>query len=77
MSFISEKITFVLVKRFVVSRLCSLTVTRLVLHKSLGSGVGSVVVAVKMEGSKRTLRSNEIMVIKSLFLKTSTGLVSN
>ena len=36
--------------------------TRLVVHKSLGSGVGSVVVAVKMEGSKRTLRSNEILI---------------
>lgn len=49
-----------------IPRLCSLTLTRLVLHKSLGMGIGSVVIAVKMEGSKRTLRSNEIVIPQAI-----------
>ncbi|XP_065211637.1 phosphofurin acidic cluster sorting protein 2 isoform X2 [Planococcus citri] len=43
-----------------IPRLCSLTLTRLVLLKSLGADLNSIVIAVKMQGSKRTLRSNEM-----------------
>jgi hypothetical protein len=43
-----------------IPRLCSLTLTRLALLRSLDSDLTSIIVAVKMQNSKRTLRSNEI-----------------
>ncbi|XP_033927567.1 phosphofurin acidic cluster sorting protein 1 isoform X2 [Melopsittacus undulatus] len=43
-----------------VPRLFSLTLQRLVLVRELGKDLGSVVIAVKLQGSKRILRSNEI-----------------
>jgi len=43
-----------------IPRLCSLTLARLVLYKSLDSELNSIVIAVKMQSCKRTLRSNEI-----------------
>ena len=46
-----------------IPRLCTLTLTRLVLNKPLGlPELTSVIVAVKMQSSKRTLRSNEILI---------------
>ncbi|XP_021917147.1 phosphofurin acidic cluster sorting protein 1 isoform X2 [Zootermopsis nevadensis] len=41
-------------------RLCSLTLSRLVVLRTLGSDVSFITIAVKMQGSKRTLRSNEM-----------------
>ncbi|XP_014784438.1 phosphofurin acidic cluster sorting protein 2 isoform X2 [Octopus bimaculoides] len=43
-------------------RLCSLTLTRLVVQKPLENDLTSIIIAVKMQGSKRVLRSNEILV---------------
>ncbi|XP_053637193.1 phosphofurin acidic cluster sorting protein 2 isoform X2 [Cherax quadricarinatus] len=43
-----------------VSRLCNVTVTRLQVTQPLGGDLNSVTLAVKMQSSKRTLRSNEI-----------------
>lgn len=53
---IGGKITWFGLQSVFFFRLCSLTLTRLIVFKSLGSGIGSIVIAVKMEGSKRTLR---------------------
>lgn len=54
----------------VFDRLCSLTLIRLVVMRPLPtSEVSSVIVAVKMAGSRRTLRSNEIPL-------TDNGLIS-
>lgn len=51
-------------------RLCSLTLIRLTVMRPLPtSEVSSVIVAVKMAGSRRTLRSNEIPL-------TDNGLIS-
>uniref|UniRef100_A0A8D8Y9G8 Phosphofurin acidic cluster sorting protein 2 n=3 Tax=Cacopsylla melanoneura TaxID=428564 RepID=A0A8D8Y9G8_9HEMI len=55
-------------------RLCSLTVSRLLVLKSLGSDLNSIVIAVKMEGSKRTLRSSEMILPSSGLLDTKTEL---
>lgn len=44
-----------------VPRLCSLTLTRLVVQKPLENDLTSIIIAVKMQGSKRVLRSNEII----------------
>ncbi|XP_034721428.1 phosphofurin acidic cluster sorting protein 1-like, partial [Etheostoma cragini] len=44
-----------------VPRLCSLTLKRLMVLKKLGRELSSVVIAVKIQGSKRTLRSNEYL----------------
>ncbi|XP_046635823.1 phosphofurin acidic cluster sorting protein 2-like isoform X6 [Daphnia pulicaria] len=44
-----------------VPRLCSLTLSRLTVLKPLGSDISTITLAVKMQSSKRTLRSNEIM----------------
>uniref|UniRef100_S4RCM2 Phosphofurin acidic cluster sorting protein 2 n=1 Tax=Petromyzon marinus TaxID=7757 RepID=S4RCM2_PETMA len=41
-------------------RLCSLTLKKLIVLKELDKDLNSVVIAVKMQGSKRVLRSNEI-----------------
>nr|CAI5819603.1 unnamed protein product [Callosobruchus analis] len=43
-----------------IPRLCSLTFTRLTLLKPVGSDLQAVSIAVKMQSSKRTLRSNEL-----------------
>lgn len=45
---------------FLSARLCSLNINRLTLVKLLNNDVTSIVVAVKMQNSKRILRSNEI-----------------
>ncbi|XP_015440258.1 PREDICTED: phosphofurin acidic cluster sorting protein 2 isoform X2 [Dufourea novaeangliae] len=45
-----------------IPRLCSLTLTRLVILRPLGSDLTSISIAVKMHGSKRTLRSNEMAI---------------
>ena len=45
-----------------IPRLCTVTITRLLLAQSFPPEVTSVVIAVKMQSSKRTLRSNEISV---------------
>ncbi|UXI16859.1 homothorax 1 [Sarcoptes scabiei] len=43
-----------------IPRLCSLNINRLTWNKSIGSDVNALMVAVKMQNSKRILRSNEI-----------------
>uniref|UniRef100_A0A0A9WZK2 Phosphofurin acidic cluster sorting protein 1 n=1 Tax=Lygus hesperus TaxID=30085 RepID=A0A0A9WZK2_LYGHE len=53
-----------------IPRLCSLTLTRLVIFKSFGSDVASIYIAVKMQGSKRTLRSNEMLLPQNGLLDT-------
>ncbi|ESO83532.1 hypothetical protein LOTGIDRAFT_169225 [Lottia gigantea] len=45
-----------------IPRLCSLTLNRLVVNKALENDLASVIIAVKMQNSKRVLRSNEIIV---------------
>merc|ERR1711962_821094 len=57
-----------------IPRLCSLTLTRLVLHKPLGADLNSVIIAVKMQSSKRTLRSNEIELPSNGLLDTEIEL---
>jgi len=57
-----------------IPRLCSLTLTRLVLHKALGADLNSVIIAVKMQSSKRTLRSNEIELPSNGLLDTEIEL---
>lgn len=44
-----------------IPRLCSLTLTRLQILKPLGSDIATISIAVKMQSSKRTLRSNELV----------------
>lgn len=46
-----------------IPRLCSLTINRLILLKSFAPDVTSCMIAVKMQSSKRTLRSNEINLV--------------
>ncbi|XP_018563030.1 phosphofurin acidic cluster sorting protein 1 isoform X3 [Anoplophora glabripennis] len=53
-----------------IPRLCSLTLTRLVLLKPLGSDLSSISIAVKMQSSKRTLRSNELTLPQNGLLDT-------
>lgn len=48
-----------------IPRLCSLTITRLSLSMPLPSDLSSLSLAVKMQSSKRTLRSHEIPVPQS------------
>ncbi|KAH1015541.1 hypothetical protein HUJ05_013250 [Dendroctonus ponderosae] len=45
-----------------IPRLCTLTLTRLQILKPLGSDIASISIAVKMHSSKRTLRSNELII---------------
>ncbi|XP_050531583.1 phosphofurin acidic cluster sorting protein 1 isoform X3 [Daktulosphaira vitifoliae] len=42
------------------SRVCSMNLTKLVLTKPLGQEMSALTIAVKMQGSKRTLRTNEL-----------------
>lgn len=51
-------------------RLCSLTLSRLVVLKPLGSDLASISIAVKMQSSKRTLRSNELLLPPNGLLDT-------
>ncbi|XP_076646176.1 phosphofurin acidic cluster sorting protein KrT95D isoform X6 [Halictus rubicundus] len=57
-----------------IPRLCSLTLTRLVVLRPLGSDLTSISIAVKMHGSKRTLRSNEMAIPPSGMLDTELEL---
>ena len=43
-----------------IPRLCSLTIARLSIFNSLDPDLSSILIAVRMQSSKRTLRSNEI-----------------
>ncbi|KAI8481967.1 Phosphofurin acidic cluster sorting protein 1, partial [Branchiostoma belcheri] len=54
--------------------LCSLTLTRLVVLKPLETDLTSVLIAVKMQSSKRVLRSNEIFIPQSGTLDTTLEL---
>lgn len=55
---------------FLIFRLCSLTLTRLVLLRPLGSDLATISLAVKMQSSKRTLRSNELVLPQNGLLDT-------
>lgn len=58
-----------------IPRLCSLTINKLILLKSFAPDVASCMIAVKMQSSKRTLRSNEInLVNKSVESSSSVEL---
>ncbi|XP_076984475.1 phosphofurin acidic cluster sorting protein 2 isoform X2 [Tamandua tetradactyla] len=57
-----------------VPRLCSLTLKKLVVFKELEKELISVVVAVKMQGSKRILRSHEIVLPPSGHVETDLAL---
>ncbi|KAJ8925719.1 hypothetical protein NQ315_009566 [Exocentrus adspersus] len=56
-----------------IPRLCSLTLTRLVLLKPLGTELSCISIAVKMQSSKRTLRSNELTLPHNGLLDTPPG----
>ncbi|GLV43335.1 Krueppel target at 95D [Carabus blaptoides fortunei] len=53
-----------------IPRLCSLTLSRLVVFRPLGSDLASISIAVKMQSSKRTLRSNELLLPTNGLLDT-------
>ncbi|XP_054987747.1 phosphofurin acidic cluster sorting protein 2 isoform X3 [Sorex araneus] len=55
-------------------RLCSLTVKKLVVFRELEKELISVVIAVKMQGSKRILRSHEIVLPPSGHVETDLAL---
>ncbi|CAB3384170.1 Hypothetical predicted protein [Cloeon dipterum] len=57
-----------------VPRLCSLTLSRLVLFKTLGTDISSIIISVKMQSSKRTLRSNELLLPPGGLLDTELDL---
>ncbi|XP_037359998.1 phosphofurin acidic cluster sorting protein 2 isoform X2 [Talpa occidentalis] len=57
-----------------VPRLCSLTLKKLVVFKGLEKELISVVIAVKMQGSKRVLRSHEIVLPPSGHVETDLAL---
>ncbi|XP_069024285.1 phosphofurin acidic cluster sorting protein 1-like [Embiotoca jacksoni] len=57
-----------------VPRLCSLTLKRLMVLRELDRELGSVVIAVKIQGSKRTLRSNEYLVPADGLMETDLEL---
>ncbi|EZA59466.1 hypothetical protein DMN91_010747 [Ooceraea biroi] len=57
-----------------IPRLCSLTLTRLVILRPLGSDLTSISIAVKMHSSKRTLRSNEMAIPTGGMLDTELEL---
>lgn len=60
--------------RLIFFRLCSLTLTRLVILRPLGSDLASISIAVKMQSSKRTLRSNEMAIPTGGILDTELEL---
>ncbi|XP_049337650.1 phosphofurin acidic cluster sorting protein 2 isoform X2 [Astyanax mexicanus] len=57
-----------------VPRLCSLTLKRLIVLRELDKELNSVVIAVKIQGSKRVLRSNEYMLPPSGLMETDLEL---
>ncbi|CAG5134860.1 unnamed protein product, partial [Candidula unifasciata] len=57
-----------------IPRLCSLTLTRLIVFRSLESELSSLLIAVKVQNSKRILRSNEIIVPPGGLLDTELDL---
>ncbi|XP_010210084.1 PREDICTED: phosphofurin acidic cluster sorting protein 2 [Tinamus guttatus] len=57
-----------------IRRLCSLTLKKLVVLKELDKELISVVIAVKMQGSKRILRSHEIVLPPSGHVETELAL---
>lgn len=57
-----------------IPRLCTLNLTRLVLLKPVVGEMNSVIIAVKMQSSKRILRSNEIMVLNNGLIDTEIDL---
>ncbi|XP_011503606.1 PREDICTED: phosphofurin acidic cluster sorting protein 2 [Ceratosolen solmsi marchali] len=57
-----------------IPRLCTLTLTRLVILRPLGADLASISIAVKMQSSKRTLRSNEMIVPSGGILDTELEL---
>lgn len=46
-----------------IPRLCTITINRILLFKSLGSDLKTAMIALKIQGSKRTIRSNEFIII--------------
>nr|XP_023680815.1 phosphofurin acidic cluster sorting protein 2-like isoform X1 [Paramormyrops kingsleyae] len=57
-----------------VPRLCSLTLKKLIVLKELDKDLNSVVIAVKIQGSKRILRSNEYILPPSGLMETDLEL---
>ncbi|KAA0712530.1 Phosphofurin acidic cluster sorting protein 1 [Triplophysa tibetana] len=57
-----------------VPRLCSLTLKKLIILKELDRELSSVVIAVKIQGSKRVLRSNEYILPPSGLMETDLEL---
>ncbi|GAA6110863.1 phosphofurin acidic cluster sorting protein 2 isoform X1 [Tachysurus ichikawai] len=57
-----------------IKRLCSLTLKKLIVLKELDRELNSVVIAVKIQGSKRILRSNEYMLPPSGLMETDLEL---
>ncbi|XP_031358261.1 phosphofurin acidic cluster sorting protein 2-like [Photinus pyralis] len=57
-----------------IPRLCSLTLSRLVVLRPLGADLASISIAVKMQSSKRTLRSNELLLPPNGLLDTGLEL---
>nr|XP_027205302.1 phosphofurin acidic cluster sorting protein 2-like [Dermatophagoides pteronyssinus] len=60
-----------------IPRLCSLNINRLTCNKSFGNDVTSIMVAVKMQHSKRILRSNEITIPSSSSSSSSNNQSNN
>lgn len=57
-----------------IPRLCSLTIARLSIFNSLDPDLSSILIAVRMQSSKRTLRSNEIPLSPTGLLDTELDL---
>ncbi|XP_067353102.1 phosphofurin acidic cluster sorting protein 2-like isoform X4 [Channa argus] len=57
-----------------VPRLCSLTLKKLMVFKQLDKELSSIVIAVKIQGSKRTLRSNEYLLPPDGLMETDLEL---
>nr|KAF6296173.1 hypothetical protein mMyoMyo1_009239 [Myotis myotis] len=57
-----------------VPRLCSHTLTKLLIYKKLEKELSAVVISVKMQGSKKILRSDEILLPPSGHVKTDLAL---
>lgn len=68
---IPKKVSYFYPSLYIIFRLCSLTLTRLVILRPLGSeSPATVSIAVKMQSSKRTLRSNELVLTQGGLLDT-------
>ena len=57
-----------------IPRLCSLTIARLSIFNTLDPDLSSILIAVRMQSSKRTLRSNEISLSPTGLLDTELDL---